>query len=122
MAAHNQLGKEGEEAAAAHLAEKGYHIRHRDWRCGKKDIDIIAERRNELVVFIEVKTRKSEQFGPPEEAVTDRKIRRIIEAADVYIHRYSIDLPVRFDVITVVGEQPPFVIKHFEGAFYPPIW
>ena len=76
MAAHNELGKEGEEAASAYLSSRGYRIRHRNWHVGKLELDIIAEKDGELIV-VEVKTRRNTRFGLPEEAVTERKIRRI---------------------------------------------
>lgn len=101
--------------------DKGYSIRHRNWHCGKKELDIVAEYRNELIV-IEVKTRKNTRFGNPEDAVTDKKIRRIIASTDAYLRKFSVDLPVRFDIITLVGEKTPFTIEHIEEAFYPPIW
>ena len=49
MAEHNEFGKEGEEETAAYLIDKGYSIRHRNWHCGKKELDIVAEYRNELI-------------------------------------------------------------------------
>ena len=113
--------EEEEEEAAAYLIDKGYSIRHRNWHCGKKELDIVAEYRNELIV-IEVKTRKNTRFGNPEDAVTDKKIRRIIASTDAYLRKFSVDLPVRFDIITLVGEKTPFTIEHIEEAFYPPIW
>ena len=64
MAAHNELGKEGELLAANHLQSEGYVIRHRDWRCGHKELDIVAEKDGTLV-FVEVKTRKDVLFGLP---------------------------------------------------------
>ena len=79
MAAHNELGKEGEEAASAYLSSRGYRIRHRNWHVGKLELDIIAEKDGELIV-VEVKTRRNTRFGLPEEAVTERKIRRIVLA------------------------------------------
>lgn len=121
MAEHNEFGREGEEAAVEYLMRKGYSIRHRNWRCGKKELDIIAEFQKELVI-VEVKTRKNILFGDPEEAVTTRKIRRIVSSTDAYLRKFAIDLPVRFDIITVVGEKAPFTIKHIEEAFFPPIW
>ena len=121
MAEHNEFGKEGEEEAAAYLIDKGYSIRHRNLHCGKKELDIVAVYRNELIV-IEVKTRKNTRFGNPEDAVTDKKIRRIIASTDAYLRKFSVDLPVRFDIITLVGEKTPFTIEHIEEAFYPPIW
>lgn len=76
MAAHNELGKEGEDLAALHLMEKGYRIRHRNWRSGKKEIDIVAEKDGELVI-VEVKTRGNENFGRPEDPEHRRLDRRI---------------------------------------------
>ena len=65
MAAHNELGKWGEDLAAAYLEQKGYTIMERDWKSGRRDIDIIARDGN-IVVFVEVKTRRSSVFGEPE--------------------------------------------------------
>ena len=111
MAKHNELGKEGENAAAEYLMSKGYSIRHRNWHSGKRELDIVAQKDGELIV-VEVKTRRNEEFGKPEEAITDRKIRNIIISTDTYIKRFEIDLPVRFDIITVTGTEPPFHIEH----------
>lgn len=121
MAIHNDLGKNGEEAATRFLTEKGYRILHRNWRSGKKELDIVAEYQGELVV-IEVKTRRNNQYGNPEDAVNGRKIRHIVSSADAYIKMNAIDLPIRFDIITLIGQEYPFQIEHIESAFYPPIW
>ncbi len=121
MAEHNELGKEGEEAVAVFLTEKGYHILHRNWRSGRKELDLVAEHSGELVV-VEVRTRRNDCYGNPEETITNKKIRRIVASADAYVRKFAIDLPVRFDVITVIGMIAPFQIEHIEDAFYPPIW
>lgn len=121
MATHNELGKEGEAEAAAYLQDKGYTILHRNWHAGRKELDIVAEKDKELVI-VEVKTRRNEEFGNPEDAVTPRKIRNIVASADSYIKLFAIDLPVRFDIITIVGIRPPFKIEHIEEAFLPPVW
>ena len=68
MAAHNELGKWGEDTAAAFLEEKGYQIIERDWKSGHHDLDIVAKEDNTLVI-VEVKTRRSRLFGDPEEAI-----------------------------------------------------
>lgn len=121
VAIHNELGKKGEEEAVRFLTDKGYRILHRNWRSGKKELDIVAEYGHELIV-IEVKTRRNHLYGSPEEAVNERKIRRIVASADAYIRKFAIDMPVRFDIITLTGQEPPFEIEHIEEAFYPPIW
>ena len=121
MAIHNELGKEGEDEAIRYLKKQGYRILHRNWRSGKKDLDIIAEFQEELII-IEVKTRRDIRFGQPEESINERKIRRIIASADAYIRKYCIDLPVRFDIISLIGTSSPLKIIHIQHAFYPPIW
>lgn len=118
MALHNDLGKLGELVAARHLIMQGYSILSRDYRVGHKDIDIVASK-DGTVVFVEVKTRQSNNFGEPEEAVTDEKIRNLISAANAYVQRYNVIGPIRFDVISLVGTEEPFEIKHIEGAFDP---
>lgn len=121
MAAHNDLGKKGEDAAVRFLTENGYRIRHRNWRSGKKELDIVAEREGELVI-VEVKTRRDNRFGNPEEAISEQKIRRIVSSTDAYLRLFAIDLPVRFDIITLTGMESSPEIVHIENAFYPPVW
>lgn len=121
MAQHNNLGQQGEQVAADYLAERGYRILHRNWRCGHKELDIVACKENQLII-VEVKTRRDRLFAAPEEAITGLKIRRMVASADAYVRKYGIDLPIHFDLITLIGENPPFSIEHIEEAFYPPIW
>ena len=90
MAAHNELGKWGEDLATAYLEQKGYTIVERDWKSGRRDIDIIARDGN-IVVFVEVKTRKNSVFGAPEEAI------------DHYVKYKHIRQPIRFDIVSIVG-------------------
>lgn len=121
MSEHYDLGRKGEDEAVRYLENKGYYIMHRNWRSGKRELDIVARDGNE-VAFVEVKTRRNTNFGRPEEAVDNRKIRRIVASADAYVRKYAVDLPIRFDIITVVGAEPPFEIEHIPDAFLPPIW
>lgn len=121
MAKHNELGKKGEDAAVGYLEKKGYSIRHRNWRNKHLELDIVAATENELVV-VEVKTRSNTEFAEPEDAVDLPKIRRTVRAADTYIKLFQIDVPVRFDIITVVGENENFKIEHIEEAFFPPLF
>ena len=121
MAIHNELGKGGEDEAVRFLEEQGYRIRHRNWRSGRKELDIVAEDGNELVI-VEVRTRRNNLFGTPEETINGQKIRRIVSSADAYVRKFAIDSPVRFDIISLIGEQSPWTIEHIKDAFYPPIW
>ena len=121
MAKHNELGKAGESAAVAYLEQRDYVIRHRNWRKGHFELDIVATKENELVV-VEVKTRSNTQFAQPEDAVDMPKIRRTVRAADTYMKFFQIDAPVRFDIITVVGDNENFKIEHIQEAFFPPLF
>lgn len=118
MARHNELGKLGEQVAARYLYQHGYRILDVDYKVGHKDIDIVAFK-DGTTVFVEVKTRRSDQYGLPEEAVDDRKIRNLIIAGNAYMRRKWVNGPVRFDVISIIGTEEPFKITHFEGAFNP---
>ena len=102
MAAHNELGKWGEDLAAAYLERKGYTIVERDWKSGRRDIDIIALD-NDVVVFVEVKTRKNRLFGEPEEAIDYRKRQNLQQAINHYVKFRNIRQEIRFDIISVVG-------------------
>src|SRR5690606_38292386 len=101
MAEHNDLGTEGETIAANHLVKQGYKILERNWRFGKEEIDIIAQKEDTLVV-VEVKARFSNFFGEPEEFVSRAKQKHLIKASQAYIEKHNLDLEVRFDIIGVI--------------------
>lgn len=121
MAVHNVLGKAGEDAAVTYLERNGYTIRDRNWRKNHLELDIVATKDGELIV-VEVKTRSNTDFIEPQDAVNWQKVRRIVVAADAYIKHYSIDAPVRFDIVTAIGEKGNFEIEHIKEAFYPPMF
>ena len=117
MAIHNTLGTEGERKAVDFLKKKGYRILDTNWRKGRYELDIVAEYAGELII-VEVKTRSKNSLILPEEAVDRKKIRHIVAAADRYVKASNRDLPVRFDIIAITGDD----IEHLEEAFYPPIF
>ena len=119
MSESSTLGLKGESKAAAYLQEKGYKIRHRNWKTGKLEVDIIAEN-SEYVVFTEVKTRTEGFLGELSDLVTKEKQKLIVLAADSYIKRYDVTKESRFDVIIIVVNGQVFEIEqHIEDAFYP---
>lgn len=118
MAKHNLTGKEGEEIAAAFLKAKGYEIVEMNKRFGRAEIDIIAKIGNEYV-FVEVKTRSSDHFGFPEEAITKRKITLMGKAAEQFSIEKSDGLEIRFDLISLVLGNEKHDIVHVEDAFFP---
>ena len=103
MAAHNELGKWGEDLAVAYLQGKDYTIIERDWKSGRRDIDIIAGDENGTIVFVEVKTRRSHAFGEPEDAIDYRKMQSLQQAINHYIKLHRLNSEVRFDIISIVG-------------------
>lgn len=100
---HLQTGVWGEELASAYLRDKDYIILERDWHSTHRDIDIIAKD-GECIVFVEVKTRKDNNFADPIAAVNYKKLKNLRLAINHYIHYRKLDGPWRFDVITIVGE------------------
>ena len=113
---HFQFGVWGEDLAAVYLREKGYVIIDRDWHSGHRDIDIIA-RKNDVYVFVEVKTRRNDDYGSPEQAIDCKKRQNLCRAINHYIKYHHLENPFRFDVITIVGafgSHNP-VITHLEN-------
>ncbi len=118
MAKHNELGKLGEELAVQFLVDKGYEILERNWRNIHKEIDIIAKEGEDLVI-VEVKARQTDEYGEPDIAVTKRKQRMLIAAANAFILRNNLDMSTRFDIVSIVFKDGEPVIEHIEDAFLP---
>jgi putative endonuclease len=99
--ARQGLGRTGEHLAADALAERGYRILERNFRCRHGEIDLVAEQEQDLV-FVEVKTRRGTLYGRPEEAVTLSKQRKIVEVASYYLDLHSCpERSWRIDVVAV---------------------
>lgn len=112
----HDLGKVGEELAVEHLIGEGYQILERNWRLGHKEIDIIALKDDTLAI-IEVKTRKSNDYGDPDISVGDYKQQMLIWAADAYVRYKNLDVEVRFDIISIILNDTEKSIEHIEDAF-----
>jgi putative endonuclease len=115
---HLITGKQGEDAAAQYLLQQGYRILEKNWRFEKAEIDLIATIEN-LLVFIEVKTRNNENFGYPEDAVKPKKQALIAKAADAYIEQNQYRGEVRFDIVSVIKNGHSEKIYHISDAFFP---
>lgn len=116
---HLLAGVWGEKQAERHLKNKGYRILGRRVRIGKRDeLDLVA-RDGETLVFVEVKTRKSELFGAPISAVDREKRHTMSRAAVRYLEKLKYPrVCFRFDVVEVVGEEDLGAeIRHIENAF-----
>lgn len=118
MAAHDELGKKGEQLALNHLVEKGYTLIERNMRVERDEIDLIFRAGGELV-FVEVKTRENAFAGDPETLVTTAQQKRIVRAADRYIQERDLDVEARFDIVGVVLNSKYTRVVHIEEAFGP---
>jgi len=106
------LGFRGESRAAKFLKSNGYSILHRNYKCPFGEIDIIASK-GDVLCFVEVKTRSSDYFGAPNQAVNGERQRRYINSAKFYFANKRADCTVRFDIIEVTKEG----VNHIENAF-----
>ncbi len=114
--ARQKLGRTGERLASKHLEKAGYQIIERNYRTRSGEIDLIAMD-GEILVFIEVKTRSSNRFGDPLEAVTPAKCRQIARVALEYLSRGGYrGCPARFDVVAVLT-GPPDRVEVVRNAF-----
>lgn len=117
MAKHNELGKKGEEIAVDYLIKNGYKIIQRNYRYLKAEVDIIAQKSDTLIA-VEVKTRSSDYYENPQDAVKPKKIKLMVSAIDNYVNEHSLDVEVRFDIIAITFQQNKPKIEHLEDAFY----
>lgn len=113
-----ELGTRYEEIACQYLSGKGFRITERNFRSRNGEIDIIGYHEG-FLVFAEVKYRATDKSGMPEEAVIPAKQKRICRTADYYrfIHRYSDDMPVRYDVIGISGTEGNISVRWYRNAF-----
>ncbi len=119
MTVHNDLGRMGEEAACLYLIRHGYRLLARNAQFGHHEIDIVADHYGELV-FVEVKTRRRGDHEAALWAVDNQKRMFLCEAAYAYRCLHNLrDCPYRFDVITLIGNAPPFDIEHCRHVFSP---
>ncbi len=107
-----RLGFFGERKAVKYLKKKGYKIVCRNYKCPFGEVDVIAEQ-GDTLVFAEVKTRSSDAFGLPNEAVDRERKSRYVCSAKYYFAGKSIERTVRFDVIEILNGK----INHIENAF-----
>lgn len=117
---NKETGQKGEQLAAEYLKNKGYLIREMNWRYGQKEIDIIAETKNTIVVA-EVKCRTAPYLIEPELSVNISKQKLLISAANAYVLQKKLDKEVRFDIISIVLYKISSRIDHIEDAFYPKV-
>jgi|SRR5690606_17585728 len=118
MATHHITGTKGEKAALAHLLGNGYQLIQKNWRYKHLEVDLIMMD-GTVLVFVEVKTRATSDFGLPYEAVNWQKQRKLSQAATIYIRQHRYEGEIRFDVVSILFNQGQFDIQHIPDAFWP---
>src|SRR4051812_42152567 len=111
MAAHNDNGKLGEQLAVDYFLLHNYEILSKNWRYRHWEVDIIASK-NDMLHFIEVKCRSSDQYGHPEEAVTIKKIKNLIDASEAFLYQFPEWKRIQFDILSVT------IIKNREPGYF----
>jgi putative endonuclease len=113
-----RVGREGEDKAICYLQKKGWTVLERNYRAERGEIDIVALD-GEVLVFVEVKTKRHDSFGEPETWVDRRKQAQIGKVAQAYVQQHNIDdRDCRFDVIGVVDVGQNIEIRHIKDAFW----
>ena len=110
-------GKEGEDMAVRFLKEKGYEIVRRNYRYKQSEIDLIVKKENWLI-FVEVKLRSSDAYGYPEDFVDYKKAKNIIDGAEQYTYEKDWQGNVRYDIVSIRVMRDKTEIIQIEDAFY----
>ena len=116
---NNSTGSKGEDLAVSHLLGNGYTVLDRNFKCRGGEVDIVARDSRGVIVFVEVKTRRSLEYGLPQFAVTPHKQRQIAKGALTWLsQRHLHDRSARFDVIAILlYNGAKFKLEHIVNAF-----
>ena len=115
------LGKRGEEMALSYLEGLGLRLRHRNWRCGHKEVDLIMESPGRVHI-VEVKTLKAPVLIEPWEQVRAQKQKNLIAAAASYLARYRLSVEIQFDIVSIITDGEESRIEYIPNAFIPIIY
>ncbi len=116
-----EIGRQGEDLAQEYLLREGFTLLHRNWRNGRYELDLVAEKEGVLHI-VEVKTRVAGNPVSPEEAYTRAKFRALCQAAGYYIRLYKIDADVQFDLIAVEHDEWGEYVLRYIPAVMSPVW
>jgi putative endonuclease len=117
MAKHIRTGNNGEHIAQQYLQQHGYTLLGTNLRFGRGELDIVCTHQN-ILIFVEVKTRQTALHGTPEDNVTPAKEQLLIRTASMYLQSTGYEGEIRFDIISVTL-QPTLQVLHFQDAFFP---
>ena len=111
------LGRWGEELAAQHLLTQGYEIIVRNWRCEHGELDLVA-REGDCLAFVEVRTRRGQAMGTPEESITPAKQAKLVDLGQAYVQAHDWTGAWRIDVVAVEMDRRGRLLRvdHYENA------
>lgn len=112
MAEHNNTGKTGEQLAETFFLEQEYTVLEKNWRYARSEVDIIASK-DKVLHFVEVKTRRTKNYGLPEDKVGNKKIQNLINAAEEYLYQHPEWKRIQFDILSIIllkGKAPEFFL------------
>lgn len=118
MRREQELGKAGEDFAAAMLEQKGYRILERNYRFKRAEVDIIAQHGRHMI-FVEVKARSGLHYGYPEASINKKKVNLLARAASHYTYVQQFEGFIRFDVVALEWKNGNWECLHIEDAFFP---
>jgi putative endonuclease len=114
-----ETGGIAEQLAQSYLIKKGYRILAANWQFSHLELDIVAMQGEELVI-VEVKSRNGEAFGHPTDAISNNKMKQVIEAAEAWVNLSNWEKDTRFDLIMInFTDSGQYELEHFEEAFNP---
>lgn len=113
-----ELGKKGEAIALSHYQNKGYSLIASNWRFKKLELDLIL-RKDDLIVFVEVKTRGDDYFGPPESFLSEEQQLRLVEAANQFLIELDENVESRFDILAIIKNKNTERIRQLKDAIKP---
>ncbi|MDR0954111.1 MAG: YraN family protein [Rikenellaceae bacterium] len=116
-----EIGRQGEDLAQEYLMQQGFTLLYRNWRNGRYELDLVAEKEGRLHI-VEVKTRQAGSLASPEEAYTRAKFRSLCRAAEYFIGLYRIDMEVQFDLIAVEHDPSGALTLRYIPEVMTPAW
>ena len=116
MVESRQTGWQGEELAARWLLDEGFSLLHRNWRCGRYELDLVASKQG-VLHLVEVKTRHKDSLTSPEQALDRRKTQALVRAARAYLEPHPFCGEVQFDLIAIeIGSDTPPELRYIEDT------
>ena len=114
-----EIGRRGEDLAQEYLLNEGFNLLHRNWRNGRYELDIVAEKEGVLHI-VEVKARAAGNLTSPEEAYTRTKFKALCKAAGFYIELYQVESEVQFDLIAIDhGDSGEYTLRYVPDVMSP---